>query len=442
MNRRRVLMVFGAAATALSAGGLGVGRLVRSPQQLRAETAAPPPTVLTATVERRVLRDTVVLRGVVSAQASIEATPGLAVTGRSVVSGVRVKAGQRVAQGAVLVEVSGRPLVALLGRVPSYRDLRPGMKGRDVGQLQAALRALGHNPRDAAGTFGAGTKRAVETLYQQIGYAPATTGEDGLRQLAAAADLVHQRERGLTQARDALDLLQHGSPSATGQQPDRATAITEAQRQVQFAEEDFAASRAALADLERTTGAMLPMSEVVFVPAFPARVEKVGAAVGGEVKAPLITLSSGALVVRGRLNPADRTLMKTGLPVQVNAELLGLTAPGVVASVGDMTKDEDGTHYYPMVVTAIKGVFAEPLNGADVRLSVAAASTAASVLVVPVSAVFADAGGQTSVLRQGPEGQDRIVVDAGPSGDGYVAVAPVQGTLEPGDAVVIGVAAR
>jgi hypothetical protein len=80
---------------------LAAARFVWSPQQLVAGTAAPPRTVLTATVERRVLRDTIVLRGLVGAGMSIEATPTPRDAGLAVVTGVRVKAGQTIRPGSV-----------------------------------------------------------------------------------------------------------------------------------------------------------------------------------------------------------------------------------------------------------------------------------------------------------------------------------------------------
>jgi HlyD family secretion protein len=469
VRRRRMFLLVGACVTAATTGtGLFAGRVVRSPQQLLAEGAGPGSTVLTATVEWRVLTDNVVLRGLVGAQARVETTPAPTEAVKAVVSGVRVRPGQQVAPGAALIEVSGRPVIALLGAVPAYRDLRPGSEGADVKQAQAALRSLGLDPGESAGTFGDGTKRAVEELYRRLGYAARTTGDAGLRQVSDAAEQVRQRERVLVQARETLDRLRRGepasaaaavspaasasaspgaspaaSPGPSGAPVASSDPIADAERQVRFAEEDLAAARAALADLERTTGTMLPMSEVVFLPAFPARVEAVGAGVGGEVKAPLLTLSSGRLVVRGGLNPADRALVKPGLPVQIVAELLGVTVPGRVESVGEVEKDASGTFRHPVTVLPDGDPLPERLNGADVRLSVVAASTGDPVLVVPASAVFADATGQTGVLRVGPDGrQERVVVTVGASGDGYVAVVPVRGGLAEGDAVAVGTAGR
>ena len=48
--------------------------------------------------------------------------------------------------GDVLVEVTGRPVIALTGPLPAYRDLVVGDIGPDVAQLEQALAAIGFDP--------------------------------------------------------------------------------------------------------------------------------------------------------------------------------------------------------------------------------------------------------------------------------------------------------
>src|SRR6202044_2713742 len=64
-RRRRVLIGVGIAAALLAIGGLIGASFVKSPQQLAADTAAPPPTVTTAPVVSQVLTSSVEMRGVV-----------------------------------------------------------------------------------------------------------------------------------------------------------------------------------------------------------------------------------------------------------------------------------------------------------------------------------------------------------------------------------------
>ena len=64
-RRWRVLLGVGIAAALLAIGGLIGASFVKSPQQLAADTAAPPSTVTTATVVSQVLTSSVQMRGVV-----------------------------------------------------------------------------------------------------------------------------------------------------------------------------------------------------------------------------------------------------------------------------------------------------------------------------------------------------------------------------------------
>ncbi len=79
-------------------------------------------------------------------------------------------AGAKVEPGDVVVAVAGRPVIALSGDLPSYRELAPGMTGPDVAQLQNALELLGYEIRDPTGTFGSWTARAVSALYRDRGF--------------------------------------------------------------------------------------------------------------------------------------------------------------------------------------------------------------------------------------------------------------------------------
>jgi hypothetical protein len=71
-----VLLAVGIAAALLAAGGLIGASFVKSPQQLAADTAAPPPTPTTAPVVSRVLTSSVQMRGVVYPATEYDVYPG------------------------------------------------------------------------------------------------------------------------------------------------------------------------------------------------------------------------------------------------------------------------------------------------------------------------------------------------------------------------------
>jgi HlyD family secretion protein len=338
--------------------------------------------------------------------------------------------------------VSGRPLIALPGPVPAYRDLRPGASGPDITALQAALRGLGHKTgADTNGYFGAGTKAALTAFYNALGYPVATTGPADEEAVNGARSRVAAAERGLAAAREALEearrrAAEPNPPSSGGGNP-----VADAERQLRIAEEDLPMARADLARIEARTGPMLPSREVVFLPEFPAQVvsltARVGTVVSGEE--PLVTLSSGALVAQTRVDPIQRELMKPGLDVQILSELRGVTVTGVISTIGNLEQDAKAGATHAVTIKPHRP-FDPALSGVDVRLTVHAASTDGEVLVVPLAAVSAGADGRTSVVKVLPDRrEERVDVVPGLSGDGYVEIRPAAGgSVAAGDRVVIG----
>ncbi|HEX6352229.1 peptidoglycan-binding protein [Actinophytocola sp.] len=150
--------------------GVFLGPRLKSPEQAVADAAPPPASLVTARVERRVLAESVVLRGTVEPGASIklEVPPGLAGP-TAVVTDVRAEPGEPLREGAVLVEVAGAPVFGLVLPFPLYRDLTDGLSGPDVREVQRALVRLGYRTA-VSGTFGADTQDALRRFYAARGY--------------------------------------------------------------------------------------------------------------------------------------------------------------------------------------------------------------------------------------------------------------------------------
>ncbi|REE96988.1 HlyD family efflux transporter periplasmic adaptor subunit [Thermomonospora umbrina] len=90
------------------------------------------------------------------------------------------KPGRVIGQGGALYWVDGKPVILLRGSATSmYRDLKQGMTGADVRQLNAALLALGYGPRyglsSQSMTYGWATTYAVKQLQDDLG-----VKEDGM----------------------------------------------------------------------------------------------------------------------------------------------------------------------------------------------------------------------------------------------------------------------
>ncbi|MFF8771355.1 peptidoglycan-binding protein [Kitasatospora sp. NPDC015120] len=522
-RRRRALVLVMAAAVALAGGGVAASTMIKSPAQAAADSAPPAPDVLTAVVEKRVLTDSVVIRGQVSAGQSVDVAPaggGGTAGAKPVVTKLPAKAGDQVQAGQSVLEVAGRPVFALHGDLPVYRDLKPGATGQDVKQLQQALKELGFGADgDPEGTYGAATKDAVKAFYAARGYDPLPAAPDGDTAVTAAQEAVTGGERALADAKDALklakkhyddavtaarqqaqqqaqaqaqaDAQQSAAPSAApstgastgaatgtggagrpaasggaapapaGESPVDAagTAVDTAQKQVNRATEDLAKLRRKATDAKAAAGPMVPAAELLFLSGFPARVDTVAGRIGGEVSGKVLTVSAGALVVKGSLAVSDKGLVHPGQVVEVLSEVTGLKATGKVGTVADTPGDGQpagaaqgagggqnpgpaqgaAANGYPMVVQPDAPL--DPrLAGQDVRLTVQAASSAGPVLVVPLSAVSATADGRTVVTVYESGQRRRVEVTPGTAGGGSTEVRPLtEGTLKEGDQVIVGV---
>ncbi|WP_344659609.1 hypothetical protein [Catenulispora subtropica] len=514
VRRQRLLLWVTVVATVASGGGLAASTLIRSPAEQAARSGAPAPNVLTAPVVRRVLSNAVILRGTVGPRSSIPVTPVKAAAAgdgaQLLVTALRKKPGDAVGPGDVIIEVSGRPVIALPGSVPAYRDLRPGADGADVAELQDALKALGHPcAPDAHGHFGAGTKAALTALYAHLGYDVPTTGGPGDREdkaaLQAAANAVVTAQRtvatdqtAVDRAKAALDAAKKaaaspssgtpssGEPSAgappgggSGESPVRAAQDTldTARTTLSYARADLTQAEQNHADLVAATGPMLPVSEAVFVPTLPVHVEKVNGQPGSVVAAPLVTLAGGDLAVTAMLSSAQQEQVKPGMRAELLAEAQG-GAPvgGTVGTVGPYTagasgdgqsgpsgqseqsgqsgqsggssggngSNQPGQTVAGFPVTIVPDA---PLpagwNGSNIRVTVTSAATPKPVLVVPLSAVTAQADGKTvvTVATDGDGGRRRVPVSPGVSGDGFVEVTPDDPTaLTEGTPVIVGTA--
>lgn len=427
-RRRRVVLIVAAGAALVSAGGVAGATLVRSPAQVAADTRAPAPSVITSPVVHEVLRRTVVLRGTFSDGRTVSAAPssvadvsGGAADARLVVTGVFVHTGESVRAGRPLVEYSGRPVFALAGSIPAYRDLVPTDTGKDVAQLQHALQSLGYGTgADPIGTFADGTKRAVTRLYSTMGYAVPQTSQE--------------TQAAVQTAQHTVDQLRAQSSTSSASK-----SVTSLRSQLTQAEKDLTAAQA-------RAGAMVPSSEIVFVPTLPARVVSVPVTVGDPVKGPIVTLALGGMELNGTMDPTDQGLVKAGMAATVFSETTGDQATGVVTGVGSLTTPKPGTTdtgaadgaYIPLRIRP-DHPWPAGFEGQDVRITITAATSAGPILAVPEAAISSGADTQTTISVIEPGGKQRILpVTTGVSADGMIQVTPLNGTLTAGTRVVVG----
>ena len=447
-RRRAVVAVLVVAMLAAGTGWYASG-LVRSPAQVAAAAAAPPPSVITASVEHRVLRSQVITRGQVVTSRTLRVSPqGLAGEGTPVVTAVRVRVGDRVRPGDLLMSVSGRPVFALRGKVPAYRDLRPGDSGNDVAQLQKALTDLGYaTGGDSRGRFGSGTKAAVQRFYAHLGFRPQPATPDDEATLQSGRDAVTTAERALVAQREAVGDARRELGVAEDAASRRAArrVLRDALRQQGYARQDLGRARQDLAAAYATTGPMVVRDEVVFLPTPRGRVQKVAAAVGAPAAEGAMVIATGDLLVVAALDPLDEPLVRTGQRVELYSEVRDRSVTGTVTAVtgtppgGAGGSGAGGAGRYAVITPkrALPADFAEQ----DLRVTITAGASDGRVLVVPVSALSSGADGRTTVSVLEPDGQQRSVavvslVDAG----GFVGVRPERAdALAAGAQVVVGV---
>lgn len=202
-----------------------------------------------------------------------------------------------------------------------------------------------------------------------------------------------------------------------------------------------------------TAGSTVAQGEVVFVPRLPARVQSVvsslgavdsgGAADGSGAASSggLATLSGGTLVVSTSVRSSDIGLIRVGMDVELLDEITNTTYAGTVESVADQpVVAPDGTLGFPAVISSAD-VLPDALVGANVRVTITAASTDTETLVVPLAAVSSRADGSTrvSVLRDPAGDPEDVDVIVGISADGFAAIEPAtEDSLKAGDKVVVG----
>lgn len=177
MSRNSKLTAIVVVLIAATAGGFLAGRGLRSPADAAAQTAAPPPSLITVPVEQQTLASDVIVRGTVrfGDPRQVRLAPSEYSTDSGILT--EVAAPDAVIElGSVPAIVSGRPVFALSGERPVYRDLGPGVIGDDVTQLEAALTELGFDPGPADGRYDQRTATAVSAMYAAAGFAPATDG--------------------------------------------------------------------------------------------------------------------------------------------------------------------------------------------------------------------------------------------------------------------------
>ncbi|MEV8518075.1 hypothetical protein [Dactylosporangium sp. NPDC051484] len=404
-----VVVVGGVVASIVLGPGL------RSPQQAAADAAAPPASLITVPAERRLLSESLVLRGQVKDGPSVPLRPSSAAFGEtSVVTKVEAKIGQTVREGDVLIARSGEPMIALTLPFPLYRDLVGGLSGPDVTEVQQSLRRMGFRA-PVHGTFDRATQQALADLHRRIGYPVPRGSAEAAKQLPAA--------------RQAMAEAEQAYRAGGSTDPALGSKVQQA--------------RAALEELELAAGPGLSRANVVLLDQPGRRVTAIRVGVGAVLKDPqqvIVDLDGQLPFVSAALSKDQIELVRPGVQGKVFDDVSGSEAETVVASVGaEMVNGDDGQPGYPVTLTFI-GKDMVGAVGRGVRITITLAAAAEPALAVPVSAVYSRADGSTFVTVRLDSGAtaDRTVKTGRVAG-GWVQITPDQAdTVIPGTPVVVG----
>ncbi|WP_052422401.1 peptidoglycan-binding protein [Nonomuraea candida] len=279
MKQRRLLAGTIAGVVLVAGAGWAVSTRLRSPADEAALRAAPKPSLVTAAVERRKLVSTVVVSGTLEYGSPLPISLAGVVGGTSELQrATRAPRRGKLKEGAVLMEVNGRPVFALRGSVPMHRTIAPGTKGDDVRQLQRALRRLGYGA-PVTGVFDRATVAAVTRMYTKKGYEaqqPTLVDRqqyDTLRKaVQTAQETLAAEQKTLDQGRDVRPLkmrLAHSKADLKSAEralaeaesreltPEDETRLAAADAAVRAAEEKLAEAEQALAEARKppTSGA-------------------------------------------------------------------------------------------------------------------------------------------------------------------------------------------
>jgi len=380
-NRSRILLtgVIGLLVVGGSAGSWILAGSARTPAQRAAEAAAPPPSQITVPVEKRQLRR--ILQLDCSAHKRLLArwnTEGQSGGGSLVVTGLPPP-GKKIDEGDVAIEISGRPIFVIRGRLPSYRDIPPDAEGPDVKQLQESLRRLGLlRGEHRTGVFDRATRKALADLYRTRGYKTAQSTEP-------APD-----------------------PAPTRRGPDE----------------------------PRPWDSLVALrSELLAVSSLPVEVSRRGLSLGKVVKPGDIVLQGGRPELSCTSRDQPGTKVRVGTRVEIRRKD-GRTEQGrVTAVVAAKPAAEEETGRFEggpeIKVSSRRSLSA----GTDYTGVIVLDESPADSLVVPASALWARSGGVTvvRVLRNGRETE--IPVEPGFEVDGAVAVSG--DGLHEGDEVLV-----
>lgn len=410
-RRTRWLWTTALVCVLVTAAGFVVGATVRSPWQDAVENSQADLVASTNVEIREFTPEAVEAPGRVTIGSLRDVAPLAGDGAVQVVTARRAKPGDVLKPGHALVEVSGRPLIALSLPFDLYRDISPGDRGADVRALQESLQLLGLYGTAPDGEYGPATATAVRALYENLDADPPEPSDEAREALRTA-------EEALDAATSSPPEGEGGEESATAD----GTALTEQ-----------------LDEAKDAADTPVRMSEIVAVPSGSASVVSV-ATVGARLEGDNLTvasLRSGEPSATARVSVADAKSFTVGTTVDVVATTNQSTSrKAEVIAVSDFKPADDNAEMpgYDIKLRFAKTGDLPYEDNEQVIARITSTGQPRTGPAVPLIAVREDSSG-TYVLRPGADNSTtRVGVQVLMTADGY---ALVEGDLTEGIEVIV-----
>lgn len=338
----------------------------QSPSQREAAATPPDPSPVTVEVTKGdLVEQTTTLASAQRAGARDVAIP--LHDGMSVITGEGVAQGSELTSGSVATWVNGRPLLALRGAFPLYRDIGEGDSGDDVFQLQQALSELGYDIVPD-GNFGVYTATCVKELYRSVG-AQVSTRDSA--------------------EREALEATNSSPGTVTGTGTDSSERRTDGASQPPSSQQKI----------------MVPISEILMMPDLPARVvtaPRVGTVLSGENAK--ISLAGSGIDLRSEIPGNVAVRLTSGMSGTATAGDTSLQVAVDTLSTAQSPAPAEGKNAATPDQTVVTF---SPRNGSipdewvgkdDILITVNLSEPIPDALQVPQRALAANAQGKVTAL--------------------------------------------
>ncbi len=275
------------------------------------------------------------------------------------------------------------------------------------------------------------------TELEQIAEAAAAAKEQADRLAAdakaAEATAADQKVRNIESAEAALRLAQANLTEGL------ATSSTEATEALRQAQADLTEARESLAGLRAKVDTVFPAAELYFLPSLPRTIQTLTAEPGDRPTGPVMTVTGSGTSITSAVSAADRRLISVGDSAILEDEDLGITAEATVSFIADNPGGgEIQSDRYRIRIDPNEELPEDALN-VNFRITIPITSSGGEVLAVPLAALSAGSDGTTRVEVERSPGQTELVrVNPGLRAEGFVEIEVIEGSLEPGDRVVVG----